>query len=71
MDYEPQIPVRKSSADREGAVSAEPKIDYGSRQIWVFGHVQSGIEIPRRDDASASFPEMMFYVVGNQGFVLD
>jgi hypothetical protein len=35
------------------------------------GHGQSGIAIARRDDASASFPKMIFYVVGNQGFILD
>jgi hypothetical protein len=37
----------------------------------MLSHIQGGIEIPCRNDSGAHLPKMIFYVEGNQGFILD
>jgi hypothetical protein len=71
MNHEGDAPVDEAPQDRNRTVRAKAKIDDRCRQIRVRAHRQGGVEIPGRYDARARFPEKIFYVMRNQGFILN
>jgi hypothetical protein len=71
MNDERNVPIGEVPANRDGALSAEAKIDDRRREMGVVRDGPCRVQSRCRDDARTGLAEVVFYVEGDQGFVLD
>jgi hypothetical protein len=70
MNDERNVSVGEVSANRDGALGAEAKIDDRGGEMGVVRDGPCRVQRGCRDHARTRLAEVIFYVEGDQGFVL-
>ena len=70
MNNERNVPAGEVSANWDGALGAEAKIDDRRREMGVVRDGPCRVQSGCRDNARTGLAKVVFYVEGDQGFVL-